>query len=404
MAPHQPRQRLARHHPLALPLMTTLALAAAQVGAQERSPYYIGLSETVSHDNNLYRTNTNQVTQTISTTGLVAGFDQPLGRQRVFGDATVQYNKYLDLDGLDNKSYAISTGLDWETVEFLSGQLRYYARNSLADFGSLSGSTVPSDQSTQQFRGTLRYGITSKLAIDTGYEYRRLDYSNDAYIAREYSQNSVNAGLRWGTDGLLTLGIGYRATHGSVPHFQPTPPYEDELKRHDIDLSVVWTPSALSTLNARVSSTKETHTLGSTAETSAVTGSISWNYRPTAKLRFTSLLVRDTGTETTFLSTPSSGTTALPVDRSSLSTMGQLDASYSVTSKVSFDANARQRRGTLANGGGRDKVTGYGAGLSYLPTRSTSLSCNVMRETRDAAGGSAYSATTSGCSAQITLR
>ena len=139
--------------------MTVLALAAAQAGAQERSPYYIGLSQQFTHDNNVYRTATNPVAETISTTGVVAGIDQPIGRQRLYGDASAQVNRFRHLDELNNKSYSLLAGLDWETVDFLTGTLRYSTRNSLADFGTLEGSTAPSDQITQQFLANARYGI-----------------------------------------------------------------------------------------------------------------------------------------------------------------------------------------------------------------------------------------------------
>lgn len=396
------------HHPMrcraALPVLTLLALAASQAGAQERSPYYIGLSQSFTHDDNVYRSSTNPVSETISSTGLLAGFDQPVGRQRFYGDASAQVNRYRNVDALDNKSYAITAGLDWETVEFLSGQLRYSTRNSLADFGTLNGSTAASDQITQQFLATARYGISSKLLLDVGYEHRDLNYRNEVYADRDYSQDSANAGLRWGTTGLFTVGLSYRVTHGSTPRFSPTPPHEDELKRRDVDLTLSWTPTGFSTLNARLSSTKETHTLNPTAEVSGVTGALIWNYRPTAKLNFTASLVRDTGTETTFIATPGTGTTALPVDSNRLSTLAQLEVGYAMTSKVSLSGEGRHRKGSLGSGAGDDEVSGYGVRLSYAPTRSTTLGCGVMRESRDAQGASAYSATTSSCSAQITLR
>lgn len=392
------------HRRIALPLVTVLALAAAQAGAQERSPYYIGLSQQFTHDNNVYRTATNPVAETISSTGVVAGIDQPIGRQRLYGDASAQVNRFRHLDGLNNKSYSLLAGLDWETVDFLSGTLRYSTRNSLADFGTLEGSTAPSDQITQQFLANARYGISSKLSLDAGYEHRSLKYRSDVYASREQSQNAVNGGLRWGTTGLLTVGLGYRVTHGTTPHYLPTPPFEDELKRRDVDLTVIWTPTGFSTLNARVSATKETHTLATNSEVSGVTGAISWNYRPTAKLDLTATLVRDTGTETTFITGSTTGATPLPVDNNRISTTAQIEARYAMTSKISLNGDARQRKGTLSGGTGDDKVSGYGIGLSYAPTRSTTLGCNVMRESRDVAGASAYSATTSSCSAQITLR
>jgi hypothetical protein len=394
--PHQTRF----HRGVASPLLgSALAvLAATSALAQEQSPYYIGVSQTFSHDSNVYRQPSDEVSETISSTGVLVGFDQPLGRQRLFGDASAQVNRYRNVDALDNKSYAISAGLDWETIEFLSGRLRYSTRDSLADFGTLGGSTAASDQNTQQFIATARYGLSSKLSFDAGYEHRRLKYRNPVYEARNFEQDSANAGMRWGTPGLLTFGAAIRVTQGELQ----TVPVADELKRRDIDLTTTWTPTGFSTLNARISATKETHTLNTSADVSGVTGALTWDYRPTAKLGFTAALTRDTGTETTFISSTDTGSTPLPVDRSRISNSAQLEARYALTSKISFSGEARRRKGSLATGE-NDSMTGYGLGVTYDPTRSVTLGCNVLRESRDA-GVTVYTATTSSCSAQFTLR
>lgn len=384
------------------------AVAATPAFAQdatpnERSPYYFGVSQAFSHDSNLYRTASNEVSETISITSLLAGFDQPIGRQRLFADVEAQINRFHTVDSLNNKSFAVNAGMDWETVEFLSGALRYSARNSLADFGTLDGSTIPSDQISQQFLASARFGMTSKLSFNAAYEHRDLKYRADVYANRNYKQDAVSGGFRWGTADLLVFGLGYRATKGRTPEFQATPPYEDELDRRDIDFTTAWTPTGASTLNVRISSTKETHTLPSNNERSAVTGALAWDYRPTAKLSFTTAITRDTGTETTFLGIPPSGSTPLPVDQSSLSTTTQVQARYAMTSKVSMNGDIRYRRGTLTNGE-EERLTGYGIALNYNPTRSVTLGCDVTYEDRDTVNITAYKATVSTCSAQFTLR
>lgn len=399
--PHHPtiHRRLVR--PL---LVSTLAwVTGTSAMAQERNPYYVGVTQSFTRDSNVYRTDGNEIAETISSTGLVAGFDQPIGRQRLYADASAQVNRYSNVDSLNNKSYSLAAGLDWETIEFLSGGLHYNTRQSLADFGTLADPSLASDQTTQQFLATVRYGLSSKMSIDGNYERRTLDYKNSALSDRNYSQNSASAGMRWGTPDLLTFGASLRVTHGRTPEAQPAT--ADELKRRDIDFTTTWTPSGFSSLIARISATKETHTLLTSAEVSATTGSLTWDYKPTAKLGFVASVTRDTGTETTFITnTTSPGSTPLAVDNSRLSTNAQLDTHYALTSKVALNGNVRQRKGTLANGS-EDKLTGYGLGLSYAPTRSLSLNCNAARETRDASGFfTAYTVTTTSCAAQVTLR
>ncbi|MGY4828029.1 hypothetical protein ACVNIS_05550 [Sphaerotilaceae bacterium SBD11-9] len=385
--------------------LSAIAPALAQEVNQDRSPYYFGVSQAFSYDSNVYRTPSNEISETISVTGLTAGLDQAIGRQRLHADAVAEINRYRNIDALNNKSYALTAALDWETIEFLSGVLRYSTRNSLADFGTLNGSTAASDQTTEQFLATARLGLTSRTSFDASYEHRDLKYKNEAYSDRNYNQDAVSGGLRWGTTGLLVFGIAYRATKGRTPQFQSTPPYEDELDRRDIDFTTMWTPSGLSTLNARISSTKETHTLPlpSGSDRSAITGAIAWDYRATGKLNLTTSITRDTGAETTFLGLTPGGTTPLQVDQSTLSTSFQFQARYAMTSKISMNGDARYRKGKL-NNGEEEKITGAGLSINYEPMRSITLGCSALYEDRDTTSLYAYKATTASCSAQFTLR
>lgn len=255
---------------------------------------------------------------------------------------------------------------------------------------------------TQQFSATARYGLASYLSLDGGYEHRKLTYKNPVLSNRNYSQDAVNTGLRW-IGSRLTLGIGVRATKGRTPEFDDTPPFADELKRRDVDLFATWTPSGFSTLNARLSATKETHTLASNAELSETTGSLTWDYRATGKLSINANASRDTGTETTFIGTAPDGTTALPVDNSRLTTSAALSARYELTGKTFITGSINQRKGTLGNAS-KDSVKGYALRLNYLPTRTVSLNCSVARETRSIAGATAYSATITGCGGELSLR
>lgn len=401
--PHHPHA----HRRLSLQLLVSTgsmaaACALAQEQEQERIPYYIGVSQSFTHDSNVYRTSTNEVTETISSTGVLVGIDQHLGRQRVFADAEAQVNRHRNDSGLNNKSYALTAGLDWETIEFLSGALRYSTRNSLTDFGTTGGTPIVSDQVTQQFSASARYGLASYLALDGGYEHRKLTYKNPVLSNRNYSQDAVNTGLRW-IGSRLTLGLGVRATKGRTPEFDDAPPFADELKRRDVDLLATWKPSGFSTLNARLSATKETHTLAPTAELSETTGALTWDYRATGKLSLNASASRDTGTETTFIGTAPDGTTALPVDNNRLTNSVGLSARYELTGKSFLTGAIRQRNGTLTNSD-KDSVKSYSLRLDYSPTRTVSLNCSVARETRSIAGATAYSATLTGCAGELSLR
>lgn len=385
-------------------LVACILLSAFGAQAQEqRPPYRIGVSQSVSRDSNVFRTLDNEVSSTISSTGVVAGLNQNFGRQRVYANADAQINRYSNAETLNNKSYAITTGLDWETIETLSGTLRYSKHNSLTDLGTTGGVPVVSDQITDHFIANARYGLPSKASFDLGYEHRKLHYGNPALANRNYSQDVVSTALRWGIGGQMTIGVGGRATKGSTPEFTNVPPYEDELKRRDIDLFANWSASGFSSLSARLSRTREKHTLAPNAATSETTGALSWTYLATGRVTLVTSVTRDTGTETTFMASTPSETDPLRVDNSRISTSYNLDARYALTGKTSLIGVVRHRRGTLVNTAS-ETVNAYQLGWHYTATRVLSLNCTVARENRSVAGSRAYDSTLTGCSGDLTFQ
>jgi len=382
--------------------LACLAAAAAPALAQQAPPWYIGVSQSFQRDSNVYRTPTNEVSETISITGVRMGTDQRLGRQHVFARANAEVNRYHTVDELNNKSYAIEGGVDWETIETLNGTLHYATRNSLVDLGTTNGTRTVSDQVTQQFSATARYGLPQGLGFDTGYEWHELKFKNVAFQNRDYSQNTVNLGARWG-GGQFTFGAGIRETRGKSPNYSTTAPFEDELKRRDFDLTLTWKASAASTFNGRLSRTKESHSVSPNASSTDTTGSLAYSYIATGRLTFNALVTRDTGTETTFLGPAPDGTRPLPLDASRISNTATLGARYAMTAKTSLSSDLRYSRGTLASGT-TDKVLGYGLALHYDVLRSLALSCSAMREGRDVNGTTAYNANVLGCTGELTLR
>lgn len=383
------------------PLVASIAMAFSGTVWAQASPYSLSVSQGFSRDSNLFGVDdaAAAVSDTVSTTSLLAGIDQPFGRQRFYANGSVRYNKYQDTSALDNTGYGLTTGLDWSTIEQLSGTLRYNLNTSLADYASPDAPqiTTRNEQKSQQLGATVRYGITARVALEGGLEHRKVDFS-DAQDARGYSQNVANAGVKYGVSGLLTVGAGLRITKGD------TPVTGDKLDRNDIDLTAAWSPTGLSTLNARLSFSKENHSDPARADFSGATGSIAWAYKPTGKLNFNTSLTRDTGSETTFRGLTPEGA-PLVFDTSRLTTTAALSVGYELTGKIQLSGDARRSNGSFGNGGS-DKATNLSFGARYLPTRAITLACNLSRDSRDISGTSQRNVTanTAGCSAQLTLQ
>lgn len=378
-----------------------LACVAATALAQEPNPFYVGASQALARDSNVFRVAADAVpgpsSDTISTTSLLAGLDQPIGRQRLFADVALRAVRYDENRLLDHTGGSLLAGLDWAAIDVLQGRVSYSYDRALARYGTDLGFTDPNVrvlQEAEEFVLRAQYGLVALLSAEGGFTRRKLDYSIQS--SNTFEQDTVSAGLKYRPSGALTLGIGLRRTEGSYPFAVAgavTGP--DDFDRDDVDLLAVWQPTGASSLTARLSRTREDHQGVATRNVRGNTGLVSWNFKPTGKLGLTALYVRDTGAETTFVSSPAGGTTAV---NSPLATTLQAELEYLATAKIKGLLVARQVKRDLG-GGVDDKLTEYRLGVDWTPLRSVTVGCSVGREERDAI--TSVKATLTRCLAQF---
>jgi len=399
-----------KHAPSLLAALVSLAFAGA--AHAETSPYYIGASVGVSHDSNVFRL-PSDVAQgdTVVSVGLLGGIDQPIGRQRVYGSAVVRNNRYSELKRLDNTSYGVNLGVDWATIEKLSGSVSLSSNSNLINYGG-SNTTLSTTRNIERSNvasATVQYGGSSLLVLQAGMTHRTLGYSEANPQFQDLSQDVVTAGVNYRPSGFLNLGVGLRHTRGDYTGSTGS------FTRNDVDLTAMWMPSGLSTVNARLSFGRQTaENASSGRDFSGATGYLSWTYQPTGKLRFNTWLSRDTGAESGFLTNQTTGQQLRGVgDNSEFTTTAALDASYEVTAKIRTNATVRTSRRSLLNTSifngtvqGSDTVNALSLGATYQPLRNVGLNCSVGHESRS--GGSSvstsYRATYGGCSVQVTLQ
>jgi hypothetical protein len=400
------------------PLALAAGLAVGSSAFAQASPWYIGVSQNFTHHSNVYKSGTGaDVSDTVSSTGVLGGLNLELGRQRLYADFTANSNKYQDQEQQDNNSYSLSTGLDWQTIEHLSGSVRLIGRRNLGDYGVATlpayGVTTPvrNVETIRQASISARYGFVSHLGLHGGVDDRSVKYSFTD--ERDTTSRAAYLGLRWGTPGsVLTLGVTGRVTKGESPRYRALidplipalgfgPVEPDESDRKDLDFSAIWTPSALSTITGRLSVTREDHTATTRSDFSGVTGELEWAYRPSDKLALTALLMRDTGDQTSFARLLPNAPPS-PVDQNRINTVFGLEAEYALTAKIKLNGSVRHTRGEVEGIGGRTFDTTanqFALGAQYQVLRTVSLNCNVSRESRRG-----YSANVAGCGAQFVLR
>jgi hypothetical protein len=395
-----------------------LALTAGLLGlgtaqAQER-PWTLSAAQALRYDSNVFRTErgTPAETDVSSITSLDGRLRARLGRQQAYVGAGLSAHRYRDNDQLDFTGRTLEAGVNWATVERLSGTVRYVQNLGSAVYGAADAPQVRDRvlERTQLAEATVRFGMTSRSALLAGWAHRRVDYSIVAYQDREYQQNVASLGYQYGVDRALTLGVGTRYTRDRTPRYdEPTPGtfVENRSTRRDLDFTAAWQPGGLSTVSARVSASRQRHTQATAADFSGVTGSLRWEYRPTGKLTLITQLDRDTAAEARFMAFDGDAPES-SIESRRLVNSAQVEARYELTGKTRMNARLRQARSDLDDGAGAsgsDTTTLYGLGVEYNPTRTVLLGCELGRESRSTASSLSFSyrATVAQCLARLTL-
>lgn len=405
----------------ALVLGLVLVACAAPLRAEPApdssySPYWLSLAQTAAHDSNVLRLTDRQQppaglsrADNVYTTALAGGLDQTFGRQRLSGTATLQHTHYGDNTVYDGLGYTLRLGLDWATVNHLSGSLVLGAsraqRPNLRDLGD-AVITTGNDESVRDLDGRVALGRAGRLQMELSYGRRSLRYDAAASRFRNFDQDRVGLGVRHRFSDALQASVGLRRVLTDYPFLLTSlaDPL-DRRRRDEIGLDLSWRPSGSSRLAARLAQGRTRHEQFGSRDFDATTGRLEWQWDPGGRLSLSSRLSRDAGQDDSVNSSVFSRTTDV---------LG-LNAAYRLTAKVTLGGRLDWiRRAQQGAGGnvegirGRDTGTAVALDIRWTPTRNSSLGCRIGRERRgpnvSPAIDEAFHARSLGCSAQIALR
>ncbi len=393
------------------------AVGCTGVWAQnDPNPYYIGLSETITHNTNINNV-ADGPSDTSSGTGIVGGFNQSFGRQRVYGSGNITFNRYREFTQLNNTSYGLNAGLDWQTIGDLSGTVNGSVSQGLANLqNNLLQQTQGRNLVRNEQIGTrANWGGNGRITIGGGYGYSRTHYSTPTLLASDSTNQTTDIGAYYHPGETLTLGTALRYTRGESDRaFQLLDGtfVDSRTNGRNIDLSASWRPTAQTGANARVSFTNQDNAAGGEGF-SGLTGELGFTYMPTGKVSFNGSLNRDASTNGDFYNT-FNGTTNQPTvglaSSSAVSNSVSLGATYLATAKISVTAGASYRRTTQDNNaivaGYRDTYKNYSLAANWSIRRFWSLGCSVGRVDRSLSGtfNDSYTGNIFSCSTQITLQ
>ena len=423
---HSLGPRVSRLLPLAAAAVAAVAATPARA-ASEVSPYYLGITQGFTADTNVFRAAKDEPNSRdlISATGLTAGIDQPFGRMRLGAKANVAWNNFVNNKQLNNTSHDVVATLEGSTIGRLSGDVTVYDRSNLNryDLSTDEGRSTGKDM-LHVTGATLRarVGVVTQLSFDGGFSYEESDHSLEEFANRDVRQGALNLGLRFAPSDLWSVRLGARRTEGEYPKFIPTgtPPQRDEFTRDDIDLMLTWVPTANSAVDARISRTKEDHSVQGQRDASFLTGLVGYDWTLTGKTRMRFQYARDSSAGR------SDSDLALITESSDTQVRNAFlwRTTWDATSKIRVAAGVGYSRRTLDNaftlaseGGSasqlstaKDRLTNVSLSASWQALRNLRFACGLAYENRTVESGQdsdttyPYDVTTGNCNLSLTLR
>lgn len=404
--PTTPMQRTAQWTALTLALLAGFAQA-------EGNPYYLGGSLGVTSDSNVKRAKEgSESSDTITSAGLRAGVDQPLGRGRFLADLSANQNRYSKTSDYDHTNYSLQGQLDWESLERLSGTIAANAGQSLYR-DTLNADASRNLLRTAGFSAQARLGVVTMWTFEGGLAANRKRFSSASYRYANLDQQSFNGGLRFAPSPMLSTSLMLRRTDARYPDYSAT--RADDLTRNDLELGMTLRASAASTFDAHLSRTRENHSVITARDYNYWTGSLGWNWKASGKTSLGLTFSRDSVVGAYGdLGLPVADTTDARI-RNVYSLRGQWEA----TSKIRLNTTVAYARRTLDNAltstltgvsqSSTDTTTTANLGLTYQAMRNLEFSCGFNWEHRTVSNELStltypYSDTSINCSTQIFLR
>ncbi len=380
---------------------------AAPPAAAEPHPYYVGVSESISHDTNLLRLADGQQANTgysrgdtTLSTALQAGIDQPFGRQRANANLSLRDVRYSANSQFNNQGYTGSLGLDWSTAERISGSLSANANRSLSSFNNYQVGLLADKnyEDTQGLNAQVNVGLVTQYSLELSAGQRSVSNTldNPNLQARNFKQDTGGFALRWRPSGISSFSLGARDTRGRYPKYRfSNGDYQaDRYQQTTVDLTASLVPSGASTVDFRIGQSQTRYDLNSARNFSGLTGTLGWNWQATGRFKLSTRLSRDTGQDsyatTVFGNVPGSS------DYSRLVNTLRVDGSYDYSAKVAITGSWQLAQRTIVqtivnpllplNANGRDSTQILAVGVRWAPLRTVSVGCDATQERRTASG------------------
>jgi exopolysaccharide biosynthesis operon protein EpsL len=285
-----------------------MLLPVANAAALWRDRVEVFVSETITHDNNVFRLSnaadpvttigSSSTADTYTTTGLGFRFDVPVSRQRFLGELGWnhnRYNRFTEFNFTDNNARAV---WEWQAGNKLSGQLGYTQRKSLTSLSNVQSgvqSTTPNPIHKQGTFFDAAYMLTPRWRLKGELTDARASNTIPELLVNDIDIDGTGFGVSYISPAGNEVGVNIRIAEAQFPFPQLVAGnlVDNAYRQRNAGLVTNWTISGHSRLNAQLGRVDRNYEQFPERNFDDTTYHAAYEWKATGKLSLTAEAQRD---------------------------------------------------------------------------------------------------------------
>jgi len=371
-------------------LSASMLVASGPAHAESDIPLRLTLSETLMHDNNVFRRATAPVADTTTSTSVGLILDKTLSRQTLHAEISGTANRYQRLNQLDNDGSNIRVSWQGSFPKRISASATFSRTESASSFADRITTQKNIVTATDAGFG-LAYAIHPDLSISANFGHGTNSNSSTTDTFSDVDTDSGQLGIQYVSRLGNSIGLSTRVSRG---HYLNQPQIiSSDYEQKDTLVNLIWAPGIRSHLGFHGGRTKRELKYLPQGGFTGSTGGMNFDWAINSKTSFN----MNTGREVT---AQDFSTAKYAIVRRT-----GFGVAWTPTSKITTSlAYDRQQRDFSAGGAPTDTTNATTLSIVYSPHEKIHFSMQMRHEIRDSDLPTfEYDATVASVSAQVSF-
>lgn len=240
----------------------------------EVTPY---ASYKVEYDDNLFRESDGtggDRSDTSHTYEAGVGGQYSFGQQSMFLNGFANKTEFRRFDEISYEGYRYDGGLNWRLMPTLGGTFSGGESLSLEDFSNLGGSNERSLVDNSSLSASLAWRVANDYEISPRADQTRTRHSSENSRSSDRDDDGVAIAIRYVGRSNGSIGVEWAARDSDFIRRSPAPGLVEEAEQMTIQMVGTWIPSAVTSINFGLGSTRRDNKGIDVDDNSGVIGSL----------------------------------------------------------------------------------------------------------------------------------